>query len=60
MANAKQESMCSCGHVHAHGTRCRALVSGSSAGGGGPSYCTCDEHHDVNAGPVPPLPPPVA
>lgn len=54
------ESMCTCGHVHAPGTRCRQLVSGTSLATGSPHYCTCDDHHDVTKGPVPPLPPPSA
>lgn len=52
--------MCTCGHVHEPGTRCRALVSGTSLQTGAPGYCACDEHHDVTLGAVPPLPPPTA
>lgn len=55
-----KSGLCTCGHVHGEGTRCRVLVSGTSLQTAGPTYCACDAWHDVNAGPVPPLPPPVA
>lgn len=55
---AGKSGLCTCGHIHAEKTRCNQLVSGVSAGGGGPTYCGCDGFHDVSAGAVPPRPAP--
>jgi len=50
--------LCTCGHVHPPNVRCGRLVSGVSAGGGGPTYCGCSKWHDAEAGAPPPFAPP--